>query len=328
MPKQSNQKLKLLLIMRFLNQYSDELHPVTLSQIMEELEKHNIAAERKSVYDDIETLRNFGMDITQCRGRGSGYYVANRPFELPELKLLVDSVQSSKFITQKKTMALIRKIENLTSVYDAQLLQRQVYVRGRVKTMNESVYYNVDEISGAISHDHMIRFKYCDYTVSKQRFFRRSGTFYVVSPFALIRDDENYYMLAWDSDAGQLKHFRVDKMAYISAVEQFREGKDAFQQVDMSSYTKKVFGMFTGEEITVRIRFANHLAGAVIDRFGTEVVIVRDGDEHFLMVADVAVSPRFYAWLFGFGDEAEIVYPPKVRQEMAELSARVAKKYI
>lgn len=327
MAKSERQKLKMLYIMQYLMQNTDENHPVSVAQIIEELEKHEISAERKSIYSDLEALRDFGLDIVQCRGRNNGYYVASRDFELPELKLLVDSVQSSKFITQKKTLSLIKKIENLASVYDAQLLQRQVYVRDRVKSMNESVYYNVDEISGAISRDRMIRFRYFEYTVDKERRLRRDGAWYEVSPFALMWDDENYYMLAWDAEAGRLKHYRVDKMSGIAALEMFREGKDAFRAVDMSAYSKKVFGMFTGQEETVRLRFANHLAGAVIDRFGRDVMLIHDGEEHFTLSVEVAVSPQFFAWVFGFGTEAEILSPERVRREMCERAAELCEKY-
>lgn len=327
MAKSERQKLKLLYIMQYLMRNSDENHPVTIAQIITELEKQDITAERKSIYNDIEALRDFGLDIVPCRGRQNGYYIASRDFELPELKLLVDSVQSSKFITRKKTLSLIKKIESLASIYDAQLLQRQVYVRGRVKSMNESVYYNVDEISGAISRDLMIRFKYFEYTVSKERRARRGGDWYEVSPFALMWDDENYYMLAWDSEARLFKHYRVDKMLSITAAERFRDGKEEFARVDMSDYSKKVFGMFTGELETVRIRFAGHLAGAVIDRFGREVPLVPDGKEHFLASVEVAVSPQFFAWVFGFGDEAEILSPERVRLEMEERAAAALKKY-
>lgn len=327
MAKSERQKLKLLYIMQYLMRNSDENHPVTIAQIITELEKQDITAERKSIYNDIEALRDFGLDIVPCRGRQNGYYIASRDFELPELKLLVDSVQSSKFITRKKTLSLIKKIESLASIYDAQLLQRQVYVRGRVKSMNESVYYNVDEISGAISRDLMIRFKYFEYTVSKERRARRGGDWYEVSPFALMWDDENYYMLAWDSEARLFKHYRVDKMLNITAAERFRDGKEEFARVDMSDYSKKVFGMFTGELETVRIRFAGHLAGAVIDRFGREVPLVPDGKEHFLASVEVAVSPQFFAWVFGFGDEAEILSPERVRLEMEERAAAALKKY-
>ena len=318
MPKSSNQKLKLLYLMQFLLQKSDEAHPVSTQQMIDELARNGIKAERKSIYDDIEALRVFGLDIVQTRGRTTGYYIGAREFELPELKLLVDSVQSSKFITQKKTLSLIKKIEGLASAYDAQLLQRQVYVRNRVKSMNESVYYNVDEISNAITRDRAIRFRYFDYTVTKERRFRKNGEWYEVSPFSLMWDDENYYMLAFDAVVGSLKHYRVDKMTEISALDRFRDGRDAFKNVDMPEYSKQVFGMFTGEVQTVKLCFANYLAGAVLDRFGQDIIIVAADSEHFTVSVDVAVSPQFYAWLFGFGADVEVLSPESVRSGMKE----------
>ena len=202
MPKSSNQKLKLLVLSRYLLRQSDENHPVTIPQMIEELNRYEIKAERKSLYDDLEALRTFGLDVVGQKGKNGGYFIASRDFEMPELKLLVDSIQSSKFITQKKTRELIGKVEALASVYDAALLERQVYVRNRVKSMNESVYYNVDAVSGAISADRSIRFHYFEFTVEKEKRFRRNGAWYVVSPYALLWDDENYYLLAWD-DAEQ-----------------------------------------------------------------------------------------------------------------------------
>ena len=327
MAKSANQKLKLLYLLQYLTRQSDEKHPVTVAQMIEELEKHGVTAERKSIYDDLEALRLFGLDIVQQRGKITTYYVGTRDFELPELKLLVDSIQSSKFITQRKTLSLIKKVENLASVYDAQLLERQVYVRNRVKSMNESVYYNVDEISNAITKDRAIRFRYYEFTVEKERQFRHGGAFYQVSPFALMWDDENYYMLAWDAWDGRMKHYRVDKMTQISALDQPREGKEAFKEVDMSAYSKKVFGMFTGKERAVRLRFARHLAGAVIDRFGKDVSLIRDGEEHFTVTVEVAVSPQFFAWIFGFGTEAEVLSPPDVRQELKNTARQIAALY-
>ena len=327
MAKGPNQKLKLLYLMRYLLQNSDEAHPVSIAQMIAELEKHGISAERKSIYDDLEALRTFGLDLVQIKGRTTGYYIGQRDFELPELKLLVDSVQSSKFITQGKTLQLIKKIESLASSFDAQLLQRQVYVRNRVKSMNESVYYNVDEISTAITRDRKIRFQYFEYTVSKERRFRRGGAWYAVSPFALMWDDENYYLLAWDEDAGKLKHYRVDKMARISALEDRRQGKEAFAGVDMSAYSQKVFGMFAGQAQTVRLRFASHLAGAVIDRFGREVMMIADGEEQFTVSLEVVVSPQFFAWVFGFGTEAEILAPEAVRNEAKAIALNIAEMY-
>ena len=327
MPKSSNQKLKLLYLMQMLLERSDENHPLTVQDMIDELSLHDISAERKSIYADLEALRVFGLDIMQSKGKSTGYYIASRDFELPELKLLVDSVQSSKFITHRKTLALIKKIEGLASVYDAQLLQRQVYVRNRVKSMNESVYYNVDEISGAISRDRIIRFKYFEFDVNKERRYRHGGKIYEISPFALMWDDENYYMLGYDPEAEKLKHYRVDKMTNIESAETERSGKELFAGMDMSSYSKQVFGMFTGSEQTVKLRFENRLAGAVIDRFGKEVMLIPDGEEHFTVSADIAVSPQFYAWVFGLGTAVEILAPDSARQELAQLAKSVSRIY-
>ena len=327
MPKSSNQKLKLLYLMQMLLERSDENHPLTVQDMIDELSQHDISAERKSIYADLEALQLFGLDIVRSKGKSTGYYIASRDFELPELKLLVDSVQSSKFITHKKTLSLIKKIEGLASVYDAQLLQRQVYVRNRVKSMNESVYYNVDEISGAISRDRAIRFNYFEFDVNKQRRYRHDGKVYEISPFALMWDDENYYMLGYDQEAEKLKHYRVDKMTNIESAETERSGKELFAGMDMSSYSKQVFGMFTGSEQTVKLRFENRLAGAVIDRFGKEVMLIPDGNEHLTVSADIAVSPQFYAWVFGFGTAVEILSPDSARRELAQLAKSVSRIY-
>ena len=328
MARSSYQKLKPLYIMNYLLQNSDEEHPVTIKQIVEYLGAQGISAERKSIYDDIEALRFYGLDIIHVdAGRFQGYYVAQRNFELPELKLLVDSVQSSKFITHKKTMTLIRKIEKLASIHEAQLLQRQVYVKNRIKTMNESIYYNVDAIHDGISQNRKIQFKYFEYTVEKTRHYRKDGAFYVVSPYALTWDDENYYMVAFDSEAGIIKHYRVDKMTDISTLEEHRDGKAAFEALDMAVYARKVFGMFSGEDVTVRLRFENHLVGAVLDRLGQDVMIVRDGDDHFTVSAEVVVSPQFFAWVCGFGAAAQIIGPEHVARKMADHVKGIAAIY-
>lgn len=327
MAKSPYQKLKPLYLLKYLMQHSDEEHPVSTAELIAELARNGISAERKSIYTDIEALTNFGIDIIKVNGKNAGYYIGSRDFELPELKLLVDSVQSSKFITQEKTFKLIKKIENLASIYDGQLLQRQVFVSNRVKSMNESIYYTVDVISDAITQNRKIRYQYFEYTVEKERRFRHNGAFYEVSPFALIWDDENYYMLAWDSDAEKMKHYRVDKMYKVSMTESERDGVENFEKVDMSSYNKAVFGMFGGSEQRVKLRFANHLVGAVLDRFGRDTIIIKDGGEHFTVSVNVVVSGQFLAWVFGFGTDAEIISPADVREEMKMQALSVAEKY-
>ena len=328
MPRSSGQKLKLLYIMDYLLQYSDAEHPVTVRQLIAHLAAHDIAAERKSIYDDIEALRTYGLDVEQVAdGQFYGYYVASRRFELPELKLLVDSVQSSKFITQRKTNALIRKIETLASSYDAQRLQRQVYVAGRVKTMNESIYYNVDAVHAGISEDKKIRFRYFEYTVAKERRYRRDGAYYIVSPYALTWDDENYYMVAYETETDSIRHYRVDKMTNIATVEEPRDGAAAYRSLDMAMYSRKVFGMFSGTEERVRLRFTNHLVGAVLDRLGQDVSIIPDGAEHFTVSADVIVSPQFFAWLCGFGAGAKLLAPTSAAEHMKAYIEEIAALY-
>ena len=322
------QKLKPIYIMDYLLHNSDEQHPVTMKQIIGYLESRGIPAERKSVYSDIDALRFYGLDIVQAvNGKTTGYFIGERSFELPELKLLVDSVQSSKFITHTKTGTLIKKIEKLASIHEAQLLQRQVFVANRIKQMNESIYYNVDEIHNGISQNKQIRFKYFMYTVEKKKAYRHDGAFYQVSPFALTWDDENYYMVAFDSESKEIRHYRVDKMDSIQVTDVNREGLDAYKALDMGVYAKKVFGMFTGTEERVTLRFDNDLVGAVLDRLGLDSMIIPDDEEHFTVSADVVVSPQFFAWVFGFGDKVQILGPSDVVERMEKQASSVLALY-
>ena len=328
MPRSFNQKLKPFYVMNYLLENTDEEHTVSVNQIIAHLEAQGISAERKSIYSDIEALQVLGVDIERVdNGNYVGYYVASRTFELPELKLLVDSVQSSKFITHKKTASLIKKIEKLASIHEAQLLNRQVFVKNRIKTMNESIYYNVDEIHNGISKNKRIKFLYFEETVSGERNYRHGGAYYVVSPFALTWDDENYYMVAYDSDARMIKHYRVDKMEKISVTDETRDGLEAYNALDMAVYAKKTFGMFTGHEVNVAMRFDNHLVGAVRDRLGRDVFIVADGPDHFTVRADVVVSPQFFAWVCGFGAQAVITGPSEVVEQMKKHVDAIAAQY-
>ena len=327
MPRSANQKLKILYILELLRRSSDENHPVSMRQILDRLESLGVPAERKSVYDDIEALRLFGLDIEKTGGNNAGYYLASREFELPELKLLVDAVQSSRFITSKKTLSLIKKLECLCSEHEARSLRRQVFIANRIKSMNESIYYNVDKIHNGISLDRQIAFKYFEYSVSKERVARRGGIEYVVSPIALTWDDKNYYLIAYDGEAGMVKHYRVDKMTGIRTISEKRRPEAELHSRDVADYSNKVFGMFTGEETAVRVRFHNHLADAVIDRFGTDIRMIPISDAEFEATVSVAVSPQFLAWIYGFGADAVIVSPPEVAAKMKKQLAETAALY-
>ena len=312
MAKSANQKRKLIYLLRYLERSSDEEHPVRLQDMQEELGRYGISVERKTLYSDLEALRECGYEIMQA---GGAYWLAERSFELAELKLLVDSVQASRFITRKKSGELIGKLEALTSVGEARQLQRQVYVLNRVKTMNESIYYNVDGIHAAIARGRQIRFRYFDYDIRKEKVYRRGGGDYQVSPFALTWAEENYYLVAYSGEAKQLRHYRVDRMSDLRETGEPVEGGDVFRPDDIARYTTRVFGMFRGEEKELRLRFRRHLTGAVLDRFGQDIILVPDGEEHFTFSVLVAVSPQFYGWLCGFGGEGAIVSPPDAAED-------------
>ena len=327
MAKNSGQKIKILYLMKIMYEQTDDVHGLTLAQIASELEGYGIHAERKALYDDIETLCEFGMDIEKRKEKNVTYHVMSRDFELPELKLLVDAVQSSKFITHKKSNELIKKLSSFSSKYQASALSRQVYVSNRVKTMNESIYYTVDYIHEAISGNVQITFNYFEWTAKHEKQLRRDGKTYTVSPWALTWDDENYYLVAYDTEHSEIRHYRVDKMINIAVTDELRDGKEVFRDFDMATYSKKTFGMFAGEETRVTLRCKNHLAGVIIDRFGADVTFFTADDEHFDINVKVAVSPMFLSWVMNFGSDMKVLSPASVQEKIKTLAKEILEQY-
>ncbi len=324
MAKGGNQKLKLLYIAKFFMENTDENHSVTVADIIEHLASNDISAERKSVYDDIECLKLFGFDICSEKAKTYNYYLASREFETPELKLLVDTVQASKFITVKKSLELIKKLETLTSKAGANLLNRQVFVLDRAKTENEHIYYNVDKIHEAILSDKQICFKYYEWGTDKKKHFRKDGGFYKEAPVALTYSDENYYLITYKEKYNSYVHYRVDKMEHTFIAEESRNLPD--NKFDLPSYAKKIFSMYRGEETKITVEFDNSLAGVVIDRFGSGVSIV-PSEKTFTAYLNVAVSPHFYSWLTGFGEKAKIISPENVKEDFINHLNKILEKY-
>ncbi len=318
MPKSANQKLKLYYLYRILLEKTDDEHALTMPEIQDRLESHGISADRKSLYDDMDALRSLGFDVIgEKDGRNYIYHLGSKDFEIAELKLLVDAIQSSKFITEKKSNELIKKLTGLVSDYEASQLKRQVVVQGRIKTMNESIYYIVDEIHNAISRNMKIRFEYYRWNVNKQLVLRRDSK-YEVSPWALTWDDENYYLIAFDSESDKIKHYRVDKMRGIELMEEKREGREFFERLDMASYTKMNFGMFGGEEVRVKLRFRNEFVGVLIDRFGKDISIRPSGDDGWSEAnVEVALSEQVLGWSFSLGTKGRIVEPVEVVERVS-----------
>lgn len=324
MAKSANQKLKLLRLYNILMHQSDEDHPIPVPDLIQELERWDIKAERKSIYDDLNALVDMGVDIQSRKGRTPGWFIGQRDFELAELKLLVDAVQSSRFITKRKSDALIRKLEQLASTHQARQLQRQVYVDRRVKAMNESIYYNVDKLHTAIAQNNAITFQYFDYDMNKEKVFRHDGALYRVSPYGLIWNSENYYLAAFDSASQQMRHYRVDKMTQIELTGEKRQGGSEF---DVADYAQKHFGMYSGDEVTMTLRFRRSMVNVVLDRFGQDVMLIPDGEDHFTVALPLVMSPQFFGWLFGLGDAVQLMSPPAAVEAYQKQLTSVASLY-
>ena len=328
MPKGSNQKLKLYYLSRIMLERTDDEHMITMPEIRQALEAYGVTADRKSLYDDMEALRVLGIEVLGEKvGRNYYYHVCGKQFEIAELKLLVDAIQSSKSITENKSNKLIRKLAGMASNYEASQLKRQVVVQGRVKTMNESIYYFVDDIHRAIADNKQIRFEYMRWNLDKKMERRREKP-YVVSPWALTWDDENYYLIAYDEDAAGIKHFRVDKMKSIQVLEEKRNGQEQFKQFDLAKYSKMNFGMFAGEPVRVKLAFKNDLVGIFLDRFGRDITIrpsTREGwsETH----VDVSMSDQFLGWIFALGTDVKILGPEEAVEKFKEELQNLLKNY-
>ena len=316
MAKSEGQKLKLLYLMDYLQENTDREHPASAQTLIEHLSAKGIHAERKSIYDDIRALQEYGMEIVQLRGRNGGYYVSQREFELSELKLLVDAVLSSRFLTSKQSVQLVRKLAALSSSHEAELLRREVVFAGRVKQDNESCFVNVDILHEAIGKNRQVSFRYYDWGVDLNKHYRAG--IYIASPYALLWDDENYYLIA-NSQRHGLTHYRVDKMEQICLMTEPRIFTREAKEFSPAIYSKEVFGMYRGQRQRVKLRFENALAGVVVDRFGKDIMPIPDGKAHFTLTVNVSISPNFLGWVAGFGGRAAIVFPQSAVEEYRKL---------
>ena len=326
MPKSRDQKLKLLYLKQILEYHTDIDHGITRKDIEKYLGQKGIKVDRKTVYEDIHALEDFGMDIEHPEN-SNHYRLLSREFELAEIKLMIDSIQASKFLSEKTTRDLIGKLETLCSDHEAKQLQREVIVANRVKTTNKSIHYNVDTLHRAIASNLQVQFHYFDYDLHKNKKYFKKGEFYVVSPWRLIYTDDNYYLLAYDEKEQKFKHFRADKMDAVDTVEVERVGKEEFEKLDMANYTKYTFSMFGGEVENVELVFQNRMMGAVMDRFGRDIMPMKVDNNHFRVVVSVAVSQQFFGWIFSLGKAVRIAGPESVKEQMKKALADIAARY-
>lgn len=308
----------LLLLRQYLHQHTDEQHPVSVTDILAFWQQHGIQAGRKSVYTDIELLQNAGMDIVCVKSSQNRYFVGQRLFELPELKLLVDAVESSRFITEKKSTALIKKLGHLTSTAQAEQLNRRIYMGGTPKPENESIYYNVDTIHNAVQKKQQITFRYFEYTPKKEKILKHDGYKYRFSPYAMIWNRDCYYAVGWSEKHGKIAQFRVDRMTAVEPLEHTAVQTPDF---DPAEYVRKVFGMYPDNLCTVELLCDNEVMRSVIDRFGENVRTETVDEQHFRATVEVAPSPPFFSWVFTFSGKIRIVSPVAVLEEMRDMAA-------
>ena len=309
----ANKKLKLLYLARYLQEETDERHPKTVQEMIAYLERCGISAERKSIYDDMELLELYGMDVQSVRGKSYGYFLGERAFQLPELKLLIDVVQASPFLTQSKSMELIAKLEKLTSRPNGRQLRRQVYVMDRVRTHNERLYYAIDGLHTAINDDRKVTFRYFDWTPEGGKAYRRDGALYEADPVALCVD-RHYYLVAYDPSISDYRHYRVDRMESLTVTDTPRDPLP--EHFDLGKYVRTIFDMYSGHTETVQLRFDRQLINVVMDRFGADAHI-RDDGGRITVTAPVELGPTFFGWLAQFGGQAELTSPLSARRAFA-----------
>ena len=325
MPKSDNQKLKIFYILDYLERNSHQDHPVRASELISMLDhQHHISCDRKTVYSDIAALQDYGVDIVSVAGKNGGYYIASRNFELPELKLLIDAVQSSRYLTEKKSRELIEKLCNQCNEHDAGLMRREVLVSGRVKSMNETIYYNVDAIQEAIAQNRQITFRYFDWGIDGSRLYRDRE--YIASPYGLCQDNENCYLLAHSPRHG-VTSYRVDRMAEIQLTDSSRTPCPELTGKALTEHANRLFQMYSGDSIDVKLRFHRSLVNVVIDRFGRDILLIPDSEDHFVFTAKVAVSPIFLSWVIGFGAKAKILHPQSVIQQCQDMCRETLAQY-
>lgn len=326
MPKQSNQKDRILVLKEIFEQETDDDHSLTSKRLMEILENKGMKVDRKTLYSDIETLQFHGMDIAHEEGQKT-YKLQSRAFELSEIKLLIDCMQSSKFLSEKRTGEIIEKLQKLCSNYEAEQLRRQVTVANRVKNQNLVIYNNVDTIHKAIAHNRQISFLYFNYDIGMERIYRMGKQKYECSPFELLYVDENYYLLAYDRKWEKIVVYRVDRMVEVHESRAQREGHATYAQNDRAQYQKSVFNMFMGEMQSVTMVFHRGLMNTFIDKFGTNITVLKKSDAYYQTTVLVSVSPQFFGWVFGLGCKVHIVGPDVVKQQMQTMLDEIRKQY-
>lgn len=313
---QSN--IRIIELLRFLYQQTDEAHAVTVSEMIEYLKSKGIPSVRQTVYTDLEALDTAGIDIVQIKSTQNRYFIGSRIFEYPELKMLVDAVASSKVISAKKSQALIQKLGQLTSIQQAEQLQRLASLSSRVKPHNEKVYYIIDSIQTAILDQHQISFQYYEYTPEKKKILKHDGYRYILDPYALEWKNDHYYLIGYSHKHKGIAHFRVDR---LTSVEPLDSKFQPMPDFDVAAYTNKMVDMFAAEHAEqVKLLSSNELMRVIIDHYGEDIEISPYDDTHFTVIIEVNPSGTFYGWVFKFMGKIRILSPQSCVDKMQDIA--------
>ena len=327
MAKSYHQKMKLLYLMKLFWEETDEQHVVSMKEMIEYLEKKKLRAERKSIYDDIEALKAFGMDIKNRREKPAGYYLDNRMLNMQDCKLIMTAVQSSPWPTGRKAKELVQKTASLCSRWNEPGSERQMYVIDRVKSMNESLYQNLEIFYEAIKRDVQVSFRYMTWKIGHNTQIRKTGKTCLISPWAVCKVGEEYYIIGYEAQKQRIKHYPVIKMAYIKLLEEKREGKESFEKLDLELFYERCFGEPGSPKTRVKFYMENHLLDGIMDQFGKDVWIRPEGDRHFIAIINVDVNERFFGWLSGLGMGARLLEPECVVRQYQEFLQRLLTQY-
>ena len=320
-------RIKLLKIWEILCQETDEEHPIESTVLIERLADIGIPCERKTIYRDIEALKEYGYEVECERGKKNQYYVLDRSFDLPELHILLDAVQAASFITPKKTKEIVNKIADLAGSRKGEVLKRNIVSFNTTKSQNEQIYYVVDEIVRAISKRKKIEFKYFDYDANHNKVYRKDGGRYVMNPYSTVFSDDNYYLLCYNDKYKNIIHYRVDRMDSVKMLNDDIVPLDEGSQFNVTQHKKELFGMFTGQEEDVRFEIEKSLLDVVFDRFGSDIKVMPCGDDKYTFTAQVQVSPIFIGWCCAFGKKVKIVSPDNVVERLKNHLKEMGEQY-
>lgn len=301
-----------LYIFKYLWDNTDESHPATTSDIISYLASFGITTTRKTVAEDVTELQESGFDIVCNRSRQNEYFVGSRYMELAELKLLIDAVQAAKFISPKKSNELIGKVSALASPHQGTELKRCLFVDGKVKTSNETVYYSVDALHHAIQNNTVVTFQYIEYTAKKEKALKHDGQKYVFSPYDLVWCNDGYYVFGWSESHNKVVKFRVDRMVRLKVSDDTYHKKP--EGYDIVGFCRQVFSMYDGDLRRIELKCKNTMMKAVIDRFGEDVETAPLEYGYFKAVVEVSVSPTFFSWIFTFDGDIKILSPKDIKQ--------------